>query len=305
MNRLIEDSRSQLLSRSKAGANYAPSNQAKGKNRYQRRVHSKVAKSVKEFNSINMNKLFKEDILDVNIQVQGETNQYIVTIKMSGVMSNLQRELDPEKPINFRQVTRALVRAFNGEDVYVRCSCPDWQYRFGHWALKHSISSYDDVFNKGGKIVDKSPNQNEPSLVQTQAPRFTWTNVADDKGAACKHVLLVLSNNSWLMKVASVISNYIKYMEKHMPDLYSKIIYPAIFEKEYIPMSEYGMEDDEIEVKPDEEPESELDSEEDTIDTSNKWAATKDKFKKGNDKGIKFASPRKQIDFDNLISDSE
>ena len=85
-----------------------------------------------------------------------------------------------------------------------------------------------------------------------------------------------------------------------MPDLYAKIIYPAIFEKEYEPMSEYGMED-EIEVKQaDEEP---LDSEKDTIDISNKWAATKDKFQKGNDKGIKFASPKKQIDFDNLVSD--
>ena len=129
---LKEDSRSQLISRSKAGANYALSNQGKGRNRYARRLHSKVAKSVKEFNSINMDKLFKDDILDVNIQVNGETSNYIVTFKMSGVMSNLQRELDPSKPINFRDVTRALVRSFNGEDVYIRCSCPDWKFRFGH-----------------------------------------------------------------------------------------------------------------------------------------------------------------------------
>lgn len=125
MNQLFEDSRSQLLARSKAGANYSPKNQAKGKNRYARRVHSRVAKSVKEFNSIDMNKLFRDDILDVNIQVNGETNDYIVSLKMSGVVGNLQRELDPEKPINYRQITRALVRSFNGEDVYIRCSCPD------------------------------------------------------------------------------------------------------------------------------------------------------------------------------------
>ena len=89
----------------------------------------------------------------------------------------------------------------------------------------------------------------------------------DNKGAACKHVLLVLSNNTWLIKVASVITNYINYMQKNMPDLYSKVIYPAIFEKEYNPMSEYNMED-EIELeRADEEP---LDSDEDTIDISNK-----------------------------------
>ena len=109
MNKLLEDSRSQLLSRSKSGANYAPSNQAKGKNRYARRVHSKVAKSVKEFNSINMNKLFKDDILDVNIQVQGETNNYIVTFKMSGVMSNLQRELDE------------ILKNYNASSKYLLC----------------------------------------------------------------------------------------------------------------------------------------------------------------------------------------
>jgi hypothetical protein len=132
VNRINEDNRSQLISKSKSGANYSPNNQAKGKNRYARRVHSKVAKSVKEFNSIDMNKLFKDDILDVNIQVNGETDDYIVTFKMSGVMANLQRELNPDQPINFRQVTRALVRAFNSEDVYIRCSCPDWKYRFGY-----------------------------------------------------------------------------------------------------------------------------------------------------------------------------
>lgn len=303
MNKLLEDSRSQLLTRSKSGANYAPSNQYKGKNRYERRVHSKVSKSVKEFNSIDMNKLFKDDILDVNIQVQGETDNYIVTFKMSGVMANLQKELDPKQPINFRQVTRALVRAFNSEDVYVRCSCPDWKYRFGYFALKHSISSYDDVFNTQGRIVDAGKGEQEPTLVQTQAPRFDWTNKFDNKGPACKHVLMVLSNNSWLMKVASVISNYIKYMEKHMPDLYAKIIYPALFKKKYEPMSQYDMEDEIAAQQAEEEP---LDTEKDTVDISNKWAATKDKFKPGNQLGIKFAkNPKNQIDFDNLISDTD
>ena len=104
------------------------------------------------------------------------------------------------------------------------------------------------------------------------------------------------------MKVASVITNYIKYMEKHMPDLYAKVIYPSIFEKEYVPMSQYGMEDEIETQQAEEEP---LETDDDTLDVSNKWAATKDLFKKGNDKGIKFASPKKQIDFDNLVSDSE
>ena len=122
---ILEDNRSQLISKAKAGDNYAQNNQHKGKNRYERRVHSKVAKSVREFNSINMDKFFKDDILDVNIQVTGETNDYIVTFKVSGILENLQKELKYTQQINFRVVSKALIRAFNNEDVYIRCSCPD------------------------------------------------------------------------------------------------------------------------------------------------------------------------------------
>ena len=298
--KLNEDSRAQLITRSKAGASYAASNQSKGKNRYARRVHSKVANSVKEFNSIDMNKLFKDDILDVNINVHGETNDYVVTIKMSGVMGNLQQELDPNSSANFRQVMKALIKAFNGEDVYIHCSCPDFNYRFANHALKHSISSYDDVFNKAGKIISKGPNQSDNPIAASQAPRFEWTNKNDDKGAACKHVLLVLNNNTWLIKVASVIANYINYMQKNMPDLYANVIYPSIFEKEYIPMSEYSTGEEEVEA----EPEDELETDSDTIDTSNKWARTKTQFKKDNP--YRFRSDKeKNFDFDSLVSDSE
>lgn len=299
-NNLYEDSRSQLISRSKTGSNYAPNNQHKGKNRYARRIYSKVSNSVKEFNSINMNKLFKDDILDINVPVKGETADYIVTLKMSGIMRNLQQELDPSKPINFRNVARALIKSFNSEDVYVRCSCPDWNYRFANFALKHSISSYDDVFNKQGRIVKADKHQAENPIAATQAPRFTWTNKDDTAGPACKHVMMVLSNNSWLIKVASVIVNYIKYMEKNMPDMYAKIIYPALFNKEYIPMSEYDKED-EIEIQQaEEEP---LDSDEETIDVSNKWAKTKSQFQKDNP--YRFRPREKSVDFDSLVSDSE
>ena len=35
------------------------------------------------------------------------------------------------------------------------------------------------------------------------------------------------------MKVASVINNYIKYMEKHQQRVYADIIYPAIYQTKY------------------------------------------------------------------------
>ena len=46
MNKLLEDKRQELISNSKHADNYAPENQFRGKNRYERRLHSRVANSV-------------------------------------------------------------------------------------------------------------------------------------------------------------------------------------------------------------------------------------------------------------------
>ena len=277
MNRnLYEDSRSQLLSKSKKGDNYVPSNQSKGKNRYERRLHSKVFHSVKDYNNINMNRLFKDNILDVNVSVHGETNDYSVKMSFGGFLDSLHRELKKNNDtLNLRVVSRALTSAFNSDNVYVHCSCPDWQYRFSYWATKNSITSG-----------------------QAELRPANITNPGDTKGSGCKHVMLVLSNNSWLLKVASVIFNYINYMEKHYAKLYADIIYPAIYEKDYEEPVQMDMFADE------ENPELETDS--DTIDTSNKYARTKTQFKKGNEYRFKpNQQVDKQLDFDSLLDDEE
>ena len=124
------------------------------------------------------------------------------------------------------------------------------------------------------------------------------TNPGDTKGSGCKHIMLVLSNNSWLLKVSSVIFNYINYMEKHYAKLYADIIYPAIYEKDYEEPVQMDMFADE------ENPELETDS--DTIDTSNKYARTKTQFKKGNEYRFKpNQQVDKQLDFDSLLDDEE
>ena len=277
MNRnLYEDSRSQLLSKSKKGDNYVPSNQSKGKNRYERRLHSKVFHSVKDYNNINMNRLFKDNILDVNVSVHGETDDYSVKMSFGGFLDSLHRELKKNNDIlNLRVGSRALTSAFNSDNVYVHCSCPDWQYRFSYWATKNSVTSG-----------------------QAELRPANITNPGDSKGSGCKHVMLVLSNNSWLLKVASVVFNYINYMEKHYAKLYADIIYPAIYEKDYEEPVQMDMFADE------ENPELETDS--DTIDTSNKYARTKTQFKKGNEYRFKpNQQVDKQLDFDSLLDDEE
>lgn len=274
LNKLNEDSRSSLLSKSRSASDYSAKNQDYGRNRYTRRTHSRMAPSVQEYNQINMNKLFKDNILDVNIKVNGETDTYTVRMSFGGFLEHLRRQLIGDETIDSRKVTRALIATFNGDDVYVRCDCPDFKYRQAYWLSKANAIAGDPEVR--------------PSVE---------TNPDDSLGRGCKHVLLCLSNNTWLIKVASVITNYINYMEKHYPKLYADVIYPAIYEKKY---------EEPVQLDLDTLDSEDLDSEEETIDTSNKWARTKNQFQKGNTEGIRFSSstPYKQMNFDDLVSDS-
>lgn len=284
MNKLLEDKRQELISNSKHADNYAPENQFRGKNRYERRLHSRVANSVREMNSIDMNKFFQNNILDVDVKVRGETNDYIVRISFGEVLDQIHKQLAANNDVlNLRCVIRALVSSFNGENVYVRCSCPDFQYRFGYYLSVHDII-----------VGDK---ETRPSNI---------TNPNDTKGRGCKHILLVLSNNSWLTKVASVIFNYIRYMEQHYPNMYADVIYPAIYQREYT--GDVQLQLQPPEEKPEEgQPDISVSADKDLLNVANKWARTKTQFQKGNEYRFQKQNRpmKRQIDFDNLISDSE
>lgn len=246
---LFEASRNDLLTKSKTSY--------KGRQRFKRRVKSKVANQVKQFNSIDMNKLFKDGILTVNVAVKGETDDYVVKMSFGGFLDLLRKEIRNDEEIDLRCITRALINGFNKDDVYIHCSCPDFKYRFAYWATKNNINSGEPQ-NDNGK----------------------WIRNPDDRlGSGCKHVLLVLSNNSWLIKVASVINNYIKYMKKYREKQYADIIYPAIYDKPYEEPAQTSMFDDD-----------ELASDEDTLDVSNEFGRTSTQFKKGNTQGLRFAS---------------
>jgi len=237
---LHEDSRTSLLAKSKRSQ--------KGFERFKKRVKSRVANTVKQYNSIDMNKLFKDNILTVDVVVKGETDTYTVKISYGGFIELLRDQMKVTNELNLKAVTRALINGFNREDVYIKCSCPDNQYRFAYWQSKNQIISGDP--------------ETRPSDI---------TNPDDTLGSACKHILLVLSNTSWLLKVASTILNYVKYMEKHYNRLYQKIIYPAIYGKPY--------EEQQLDIFGDDEL---MDTSTDTIDISNKYAIDKNKFQKGN-----------------------
>lgn len=254
---LNEDSRASLLSKSKRSK--------KGMERFKRRVKSRVANSVKQYNSIDMNKLFKDNILTVDVMVRGETDNYTVRISFGGFLELLHDQLRVQE-FNLKAVTRALINGFNRDDVYIHCSCPDAQYRFGYWQTKNQITSGDP--------------ETRPANI---------TNPDDALGSACKHVLLVLSNTSWLLKVASTIFNYVNYMEKHYDRLFKKIIYPAIYQKEYEEPEQLSLFDDD-----------ELSTDTDTIDKANVHAKTKNQFKSGNEYRFQPGPDKDQLQLDDL-----
>lgn len=589
MNKLLEDKRQELISNSKHADNYAPENQFRGKNRYERRLHSRVANSVREMNSIDMNKFFQNNILDVDVKVRGETNDYIVRISFGEVLDQIHKQLAANNDVlNLRCVIRALVSSFNGENVYVRCSCPDfclvgdteikllngqtlpikdifnkfenneelWVYssdekgdfkpgkvsnvwisgyandfikvtldndreiittpnhrymlRNGDYceaqnlqvgtslmpmyfsyqngyenykknsdvgvtrffsvykevaneclkdeievakkrsdSLKSVWENYtEDEYNKRCKI-NKESNRKAKEKISRKVKKYwenlseeeynsrcennrhssktgwenhkeeiikgrflkvfqriidsgeeiteenyqkykytpspVWsnyfksfeeckaffglnhsvksietihsdvavpvydmqvdkyenflvgagvllhncyrqayylsvhdiivgdketrpsniTNPNDTKGRGCKHILLVLSNNSWLTKVASVIFNYIRYMEQHYPNMYADVIYPAIYQREYTGDVQLQLQPPEEEPE-EQKPDISVSADKDLLNVANKWARTKTQFQKGNEYRFQKQNKpmKRQIDFDNLISDS-
>ena len=205
---LQEANRQDLLNKSKNADNYSKNNQSRGKNRYERRLYSHISNSVRDYNNINMDAFFKGDILEFGVKVQGETDDYIVTITFEGILKELQREVKGNNnQLNFRCVLRALMSTFNNRDVYVSCSCPDWTYRQAYWATQGQYNSGTPQTDNGKQIAN--PN--------------------DTKGAGCKHVLLVLSNLDWLMKIASVINNYIRYSRDYLQRNYADYIFPVVY----------------------------------------------------------------------------
>lgn len=272
-NILLEDRRSQLLSQSKKGADYAPSNQYYGKNRYKRRLKSSIAPSIKHFNNMDMDKFFKTDTLDVSVDIKGETNIYKVRMSFVGTLEELHDFISKNniEQVDRKMILKALMKAFNRDDVYINCTCPDFRYRFKYWATK-----------KGLLIGDP---ENRPADI---------TNPGDNKGPGCKHIILCLSDSSWLIKIASVIFNYINYMEEHDERMFQKYIYPAIYDKEY-ENRQLSIFDDEDEL---------IDSDEETIKTSNIEARKRGQFKKDNE--YRFRKDNKdQITFDDLEQEFE
>ena len=249
---LREDTRNTLMSKSKNVDGYK--NTKFGKNRWERKRLSKVANKVKMFNDLDMNMFVKQDTLLVNVPVQGETNEYIVTLIMEGVMTEIQKSVKGNNnKFEYKNVVQALVKVFNSADIKIKCTCDDFKYNYAHNLIVNN-NSVDDT--------SKDPGPGHTGKVMQM------------KGQGCKHILLVLSNQDWIMKLASTVSNYIKFLAANKKDLFMKVIFPKL----------YGVDQDKAIENNLVQDEEMLETSKDIIDTINKWAVEKGRFKKGSNK---------------------
>lgn len=382
---LFEETRNRLIARGKQGQR----EKSDGKTRYEKRVRSSLANSVKEFNEIDMNSVFLNGILTINVPVRGETDNYLVRIKFGGFLDILQREIKRLGKLDLRTIARALISAFNSDDVYIHCSClhPSTKIRLldgtsptveelarrfnsgenlycftvneqgdfepgkieNVWITKQATEFIEVTLDNGevikttpehlymlrngvysqakdlsvGDILTPSPRKivdvkkhvetsplnvydisvegNHNFMVDggvilhnckdfyyrfsywlsvediTSGPKQTIpsdeTNPNNDLGSGCKHIMLVLSNTSWILKAASVINNYIKYMEKHRQNDYARYIYPVLYGKEY---------EEPVQLSIDDSDTGELDTSSDTLDVANEYGRTSGRFTTGN-----------------------
>jgi hypothetical protein len=251
--RLDEANRTSLIAQSRNAGAYK--NQERGKNRFDRKRYSKIANAVKSYNEINMNSLFKQDILQVNIPVIGENDEYTVTIKLEGIVGEIHKNIkNNNNKLEYRTIIQALTKIFNTSDVYIKCTCPDAKYRFAHWNILKNVSVDDSAQDPGPGKGIANPN--------------------DDKGRGCKHMLLVLANGDWMMKVASVINNYCHFLSEKRPDAFLKLVFPKL----------YGVPADEAEQNGIVEDNEDLETGKDLIDIINEYGRNRGKFKKGSNK---------------------
>ena len=250
---LLEANRTSLISQSRNVGVYK--NQERGKNRFERKKYSKIANAVKNYNEIDMNALFKQDILLVNIPVVGENDEYTVTLKLEGVVAEIQKNIkNNSNKLEYRTIIQAVTKVFNTTDVYIKCSCPDAKYRFAHWNIVNNVSVDDSSKDPGPGKGIANPN--------------------DDKGRGCKHMLLVLANGDWMMKVASVINNYCHFLSEKKPEAFLKLVFPKL----------YGVPADEAEQNDIVEDNEDLETGKDLIDIINEYGRNRGKFQKGSNK---------------------
>lgn len=197
MKELNEAKKYQLIDKTKKSDDYRDI--SKGRNRYYRRVHSHLIKDYSTFNYINFNDLFRLDRLTFDLKVQGEEDVYTCTLRFRGLCDRLNSEIVRSRQFTNRTIDKVIRMCLEERDVRIKCSCPDFVYRQGYFATK------------GDYEITK---ENRPSNI---------TNPKDSKGGGCKHIMVILTDLSWVAPLSRAIYNYILYVKRNETRQYEVI----------------------------------------------------------------------------------
>ena len=159
---LLEANRQQLLQKSRKGQNYSPKNQANGKNRYDRRLKSSISATVRDYNMIQMDPLFKRDILEFKIPVMGETDVYTVDVRVDGLLAEIRKQLMANKgTLEFKVILQSLMKVLNIGNVYIGCNClhPDTKIKLLDGTTP-TVKEMCDRFEAGEKLWVYSTDNN-------------------------------------------------------------------------------------------------------------------------------------------------
>ena len=316
-----------------------------------------MSTNVQQYNKIDMDALFKRDILTVGIDVQGETDKYVVTVRFSGVLEEIRKAVKQNNgKLEYKAIAQAMSRVFNSGDVSINCTClhPNtkiklldgtnptveemckrfekgeklwvfstdengdfkpgevekvWQTKTTQEFIKVTLDNGEEILTTpehpymlrdgsysfamdlqegqslmplyfivkieriiledtpvydikvktwenflvdAGVVLHNCPDakyrmrywQNKNGYGTQYEPRPSdITNPNDTKGAGCKHTMLVISRLDWMMKVGSVINNYIKYCQTNLQKSYADYIFPKIYGMKYDKAIQLGLFD--------------------------------------------------------------
>ena len=160
--------------------------------------------TTRDFKNVNFKKLMIEDEFLTVLRV----GDYVVSVAFEGAFEELQdlvksmRGPNRVQRLSLTVVQEALSRALDTEDLYVSCSCADFKYRFRYFASQKNY-----LFGKP---------------IETRKPKYKKTNMDDNKGYVCKHILAVLYGKRWVPFAAKA---WLSYMKSN-PELTDEYLWP-------------------------------------------------------------------------------
>lgn len=149
------------------------------------RYNKRMGYRAKGTDNIDFERILSNDMLVVNERV----GDYVCTVAYSGIIHKLVDVIrkQPRPNVTLQSVIRAVTQSIDDTDVFVDCTCADFKYRYAYWATKYGYK-YGTPETRPAKV----------------------TNPNDKIGAMCKHLTALLANKRWLVKVASLVNDFIK-----------------------------------------------------------------------------------------------